>query len=110
MVRPIAGLAIIAVCSCAGPTDVATAAPRNGWLVFSTTIAGVDPDLNGFTASIDKKQVRVVPSGGQDSVEVSAGKHQVRFSGLTSNCAPSSSDNATVDVRAGERAVVLFDV
>jgi Tol biopolymer transport system component len=109
-VRPIAAFAIIVVCSCAGPTDATTASPRSAWLVFSTTIAGVDPDLNGFTASIDEKQLRVVPSGGQDSVEVSAGKHQVRFTGLASNCAPTSSDHATVDILGGQRAVVLFDV
>ena len=109
-VRPIAGLAIVVLCACAGPTDVAPAAPRNGWLILSTTIAGVDPDLNGFTASIDGKRLRAVPSSGQDSVEVSAGMHQVRFGGLASNCAPSSSDGATVEVPPGQRAVVLFDV
>ena len=90
--RPIAGLAVIIVCSCTGPTDLSTTGPRNGWLIFSTTIAGVDPDLNGFTASIDQKRLRAVPASGNDSVEVSAGRHEVRFSGVANNCRPTSSE------------------
>ena len=73
-----------------------------GTVQVTTTVSGVDPDPNGFSALLDDGQSRpVVYNGSVLFTGVSAGDHSVVLFDLASNCTVNGPNQQTVHVTTG---------
>jgi TolB protein len=81
-----------------------------GSVRVETATSGRDPDLDGYTISLDDGPSR--PIGSSDSAEFAAvpsGTHRVRLTDLAPYCFPAEPDPQMVEVR-GEEATLRFTI
>ena len=82
-----------------------------GEIVVQVTSSGSPPDPDGYTISLDGAPGQ--PVGVSDTIHltnVSVGSHNVRLSGLASNCRVQSSNPVVLDVALAESVTAAFQV
>ena len=85
--------------------------PPAGTIRITATTAGVQPDPDGYLASLDGAPPVPVTSGGAAQFTgIPVGDHAVDLSGMAANCRLEGSAHATVAVTNGGTAVVTFAV
>lgn len=89
--------------------EVACTAP--GTVVVTTSTAGQDIDLNGYTVSVDGIARASVPAAGEVTITgVLAGTRSVALSGIEPNCAVAGTNPLGIALAAGESQAVHFEV
>ncbi|MFL5954844.1 MAG: hypothetical protein ACJ76I_12135, partial [Gaiellaceae bacterium] len=93
-------------------TITCTAIPTTGDLTVTSTTAGVEPDVDGYTATLDGNSATARTLGSNASIAytgLSAGTHTVALSGLAANCSAASNPQS-VTVIAGSTASLAFNI
>ncbi len=109
-------LAVLAMASCVswlgcggGGSDLA--GPEPGSLDITTVTSGPEPDLDGYTLSIDGAAPEAIDVNGSRHTEgLVPGEHTVALAGLAGNCTAATGTGVTVEVPAGAAAAVRFEV
>jgi hypothetical protein len=99
---------VLYLTACGGSgNDIAD--PAAGTLEISTSTAGPEPDLDGYTFQIDGGPITPIGSSATTSSDLATGTHSLRLSGLADNC--SVADNPrNVTVVGGQTATTTFPV
>jgi len=78
---------------------------------ITAVTSGLDPDLTGFTGSVDAAPPQVIPTNGTLTItRLAPGRHSVTLGDVAENCAVADSNPHFVDLDVGELAVVSFSV
>jgi hypothetical protein len=102
------GLSLWACGDQVGPPPDGTLA--DGTLAVSTSTVGDDPDPDGFQLRIDGiDSLALLPSGTAE-LELSPGRHTLQLLGVADHCSVASGPSLDVDIVAGRRAPVAFQV
>ena len=102
-------LAAVLVAGGCGDTmiDIST----DGRIEVAVSTTGTDPDLDGFSISVDGGLEQFVASGAALTLtDLREGTHSVQLSGLADNCRVEGSTPRPVVVRADGTASLTFDV
>ena len=89
-----------------GPTD-----PGVGTLQIAVATAGADPDLDGYSLTVDGKVQP--PVGLNETVvvpDVTIGDHDVRLAGVAENCVVEGTTLRSVTVAGGDTTLVAYAV
>lgn len=91
---------------------VCTAAPASaGSIHIKTATSGVDPDPDGYAVALDGGATQPIGATATATlINVAAGAHTVRLSGLAGNCRVAASNPRQVAVSAGLLAEVQFAI
>jgi peptidase M66-like protein len=108
-------LAVLAMASavswlgCGGGSDIA--GPEPGSLDVTTATTGPEPDVDGYTLSIDgAAPVAIAVNASRHTEGMVAGQHTVALAGLAGNCTVATGVGVTIEVLAGAAAAVRFEV
>ncbi len=92
-----------------GGSDIAGPAP--GSLDVTTATTGPEPDLDGYTLSIDgAAPVAIAVNASRHTENMVPGQHTVTLAGLAGNCTVATGLGVTIEVLAGAAAAVRFEV
>jgi hypothetical protein len=92
-----------------GGSDIA--GPEPGSLDVTITTVGPEPDVDGYTLSIDgAAPVAIAINASRHAEGMVPGPHTVALDGLAGNCTVATRAGVTVEVLAGAAAAVRFDV
>ena len=90
---------------CAAPS------PLTGSLRITTSTNGPDPDPDGYSFAIDDGATQSIGVNATSTLSnVAAGSHNVRLSGLATNCQPGGTNPRVVTISAGATAEVSFAI
>jgi hypothetical protein len=85
--------------------------PTTGSLEVTASTTGSEPDPDGYTVQVDDgTEQAIAPAGVYSSPDLSSGNHTVQLGGIATNCAVAGGRARTVDVRAGEKTMVPFEI
>ena len=85
--------------------------PEPGSLDVTTITSGPEPDVDGYTLSIDGAAPEAISVNASRHTEgVVPGPHTVALAGLAGNCVVATGTGVTVEVIAGAAAAVRFEV
>jgi hypothetical protein len=108
-------LAVLAMASavswlgCGGGSDIA--GPEPGSLDVTTVTSGPEPDVDGYTLSMDGAAPEAIAVNASRHTEgMVPGQHTVALAGLAGNCTVATATGVTVEVPAGAAAAVRFEV
>jgi hypothetical protein len=102
------GSVVLLALGCGGEDAVA---PTTGSLEVTTTTSGPDPDVDGYTISIDGgAEVALGADATLRRDDLGAGEHSVRLSGVAGNCTVEGPNPRTVTVTAGQPTSLTFVV
>jgi Tol biopolymer transport system component len=102
------GSVVLLGISCGGEDAVA---PTTGSVEITTTTSGPDPDVDGYTISIDGgAEVAVGTDATLRRDDLGAGEHSVRLNGMAGNCTVEGGNPRTIAVTAGQPTSVTFVV
>jgi Tol biopolymer transport system component len=102
------GSVVMLALGCGGEDAVA---PTTGSLEVTTTTSGPDPDVDGYTVSIDGgAEVALGADATLRRDDLGAGEHSIRLSGVAGNCTVEGPNPRTITVPAGEATSVAFAV
>lgn len=88
-----------------------TCTADTGSLTVSVTTAGLSPDPDGYTVSIDGEAAQAIESSGEVTIaDLAAGTHSVGLSGLVANCLVDGDNPRPAVVTTGSTAAVAFGV
>jgi TolB protein len=92
------------------PTPPTPTPPTVGTLVVSTTRGGNDPNQTGYLLTVDGTES--LPLGPTDTsrIDLPAGPHTLRLTGLAGNCSVSPATPLDVAISSGSTTAVAFDV
>jgi hypothetical protein len=111
--RAIAVLAMASAVSwlgCGGGGSDVTG-PERGSLDVTTVTSGPEPDVDGYTVSIDGAAPKAIAVNASRHTEgMAPGQHTVALAGLAANCTVATGTGVTVEVPAGAAAAVRFEV
>ncbi|MDQ3137960.1 MAG: hypothetical protein M3Q93_10300 [Gemmatimonadota bacterium] len=94
-----------------GCGDVFIGINTDGRIEVDVRTRGVDPDLDGFSVSVDGGVQQLVGSEGAVTLaDLREGTHSVQLSGLSDNCRVDGSNPRPVAVGAGQAVAVAFEV
>ena len=92
-----------------GGSDIA--GPEPGSLDVTTATTGPEPDLDGYTLSIDgAAPVAIAVNASRHTENMVPGQHTVALDGLAGNCTVATGVGVRIEVLAGAAAAVRFDV
>lgn len=105
LVIPLA-LAVLVACD-----EDDAVAPQVGTLEVVVETTGEDLDPDGYTVDLnDGAETEDVETSDEISLEVDAGSHTVKLTGIASNCAVDGDNPVAVTVDADDTETVTFDV
>jgi Tol biopolymer transport system component len=85
--------------------------PTTGAITITTSTAGVDPDWDGYTVSIDGGSAQTIGADGSLTLSsLAAGSHNVALGGVAEHCTVNGAHSRSVSVTAGDTATVPFAV
>ena len=86
-------------------------APTTGDIAVTVTTSGPEPDADGYTLSLDRRQGVAIGPAATRTLPVDAGRHDLKLAGLAGNCRVAGDGPArTVTVEAQATVPVLFAV
>lgn len=85
--------------------------PTTGSIEISTTTSGGSPDPNGYTVAVDNETAQPIGASATLTISnVASGPHQVTIAGVASNCTVAGNNPRQVNVTAGPKSTVAFDI
>lgn len=85
--------------------------PEPGSLDVTTVTSGPEPDVDGYTLSIDGAAPEAIAvNASRHTAGLAPGQHTVALAGLAGNCTVATGTGVTVEVLAGAAAAVRFEV
>ncbi len=91
--------------------DTFIAVSSDGRILVVINTAGIDPDTDGFSISIDGGAEQFVASDGSVTLQdLTTGAHSVRLSGLAENCQVNGANPQSVVVGSDGTASLTFEV
>lgn len=92
-------------------TDSSLDVPTTGTLEVTTSTIGSDPDPDGYTVQVDGgTEQAIAPAGVYSSPDLASGNHTIQLGGIATNCAVAGKGARTVDISAGEKTTVAFEI
>ena len=96
---------------CGGGSGGGPTGPVEGTLEVLASTSGSDPDLDGYTLSVDDGAPRPLPSNGADTVaSLSTGTHTVTLAGVAPNCSIGGGNPRNVEIAAAAMTSLRFDI
>src|SRR6187397_675656 len=107
--HPLVQLAVLALA--AGCDETLISISSDGRIEVAVSTNGSDPDIDGFSVTVDGGTASFVAPGGSVVLDsLSEGSHSVLLTGLAENCRVEGTNPRIVVVGQDARATVSFDV
>jgi len=103
-------LLLVAGAAACGGSNGDLAGPSDGTLVVTAATTGTDPDQDGYSVTVDGGTSRALPANGSDTIQATAGSHNLTLAGLAANCTLDGANPRPADVPSGGMASVQFDI
>jgi hypothetical protein len=82
----------------------------DGTLVVSTSTTGNEPDLDGYLLAVDAVRTLALVASGSAQMELPAGRHTVRLSGVAEHCAVDPATSLDVDIDPQGTTALAFEI